>query len=155
MSVKNPFAELLVEARTRKGWSRSQLASETELSYPYISQLETGIRKPSRSAAYRLAAALDVDPISFEATIPRDDGALELQRARRVTAELSAGRPHETVLMAAETTRPPRQPSGNPDDLADQILDLVEEVPAADRLALLATVQQRTMERMLAERESR
>lgn len=70
------FGALLRSARERLGMSRRDLAESTGLSYPYISQLETGYRMPSSPAMRSLANALGlrVDSL-FDAippTAPRD-----------------------------------------------------------------------------------
>ena len=54
------FGDLLRRARGRRGMSRKDLAEATELSYPYISQLETGYRQPSPAAIQNLASALHI-----------------------------------------------------------------------------------------------
>ena len=63
MNVVSTFGRVLAEQRKRRGMSRSQLAESAELSYPYVSQLETGLRKPSRDAAARLSRALGISLI--------------------------------------------------------------------------------------------
>ena len=52
------FGDLLRQARQRLGMSRRDLAEATGLSYPYISQIETGYRMPSSPAVRSLADAL-------------------------------------------------------------------------------------------------
>ena len=54
------FGDLLRRARERRGMSRKDLAVATDLSYPYISQLETGYRQPSPAAIKKLAIALQI-----------------------------------------------------------------------------------------------
>ncbi len=54
------FGDLLRRARERRGMSRRDVAEATELSYPYISQLETGYRQPSPAAIQSLASALHI-----------------------------------------------------------------------------------------------
>jgi transcriptional regulator with XRE-family HTH domain len=54
------FGDLLRRARERRGMTRRDLAAATELSYPYISQLETGYRQPSPAAIQNLASALRI-----------------------------------------------------------------------------------------------
>src|SRR6478752_6796371 len=57
------FGELLKRAREYLGVSRKELAQLTGLSYPYISQLETGYRLPSTAAMQKF---VDVLPISLD-----------------------------------------------------------------------------------------
>ena len=54
------FGDLLREAREDRGMSRRDLAEATNLSYPYISQLETGYRMPSPAAIQTLSRVLGV-----------------------------------------------------------------------------------------------
>ena len=54
------FGELLRRGRERLGMSRRDLVEATGLSYPYISQLETGYRQPSPTAIQKLADALQL-----------------------------------------------------------------------------------------------
>ncbi len=64
------FGEMLRQARERRGMSRRDLAEATGLSYPYISQLETGYRMPSAPAMRTLADALGLRPDSLFDAIP-------------------------------------------------------------------------------------
>ena len=54
------FGDLLRQGRERLGMSRRDLVEATGLSYPYISQLETGYRQPSPTAIQKLADALQL-----------------------------------------------------------------------------------------------
>lgn len=151
-----PFARLLVEHRKRRGMSRSQLAEAAELSYPYISQLETGIRKPSRKASNVLANALGIDVRELEGAIPADaSDSLQLQRAEIFTSERLTS--HHAFEM--DGGRPPvvaMTNSGGQDwtreDILGQMLDLLEEFDSEERLDVLAEVQKRAMRRMLDSR---
>lgn len=59
------FGEAVRRARERRGMSRRDLAESTGLSYPYISQIETGYRMPSTPAMRTLADALGLRPDSL------------------------------------------------------------------------------------------
>ncbi|MGZ5374689.1 MAG: helix-turn-helix domain-containing protein [Aeromicrobium sp.] len=155
-----PFAVLLKLHRERMGWTRADLARESGLSYPYVSQLETGMRKPSRKAALELARALGVDAQVLEGSIPGDDtDYLDLQRARTHTDQVLSGsrppasRPAMAMLrserQAGRTSEPDRE------DLLGDILDLLEEFGVEDRLEVLAEVQKRAMQRILDDRDRR
>lgn len=54
------FGEWLVAQREERHMSRGELATELGISYPYVSQLETGYRKPSTNVIMALRTALDV-----------------------------------------------------------------------------------------------
>ncbi len=157
MNSLSPFARAIVEQRKRRNMSRSQLAERSELSYPYVSQLETGLRKPSRKAADALASALGISVEDLERTIPRnDDDLLQLQEAEMFSEHLTAGSalrmltPPSAARAIRESTAP-----GSRDDLIGDIIDLLEEFDSADRLDVLAEVQKRAMQRMLDEGSSR
>ena len=67
------LAALLKRRRESTGLSRRELADATGLSYPYISQLETGYRLPSSKAMQMLARALLVDPAELFGALPQED----------------------------------------------------------------------------------
>lgn len=142
------FADTLRALRERQGMSRSDLASASGLSYPYVSQLETGLRKPSRKAAAELARALSVHPLDFEATIPAD--ASDPEDVRRSSAEsarvLAGGIAVGTITGAEALSNVHREV------LAGRIADLVAEVPAGERIDLMAEVQRLVLHRLYEHR---
>lgn len=161
MGTESAFGRVLVEYRRARGMSRSQLAELSELSYPYVSQLETGLRKPSRDAARRLADALGIDPLDLEATIPANLKDPEIARANRETRKLLTGVSEVPMAMlsvdafaigSAETPRRRQDDRTGRDDLIGQIVDLLEEFEPAERLDVLAEVQKLAMQRMLDQR---
>ena len=153
-----PFARVIKEQRDRLQMSRSQLADAAELSYPYISQLETGLRKPSRNAARAIAGALGISVEDLERTIPGDaKDAQELRQAEVFSDQLlSRGAAPITPVAAPMVAAGLPQPDGVSarDELIGDMLDLLEEFDAAERLDVLAEVQKRAMRRML-EQQSR
>lgn len=158
MGTVPPFGRVLVEQRKRRGMSRSELADAAELSYPYVSQLETGLRKPSRKAAEQLALALGMDLWELESTIPTDlNDAASIQRAEAKSAAVltrlglsdpAMGAVAATADIQFARVSSPTRPSSR-DDLINQLVDLVEELEPDDRLDALAEVQKLTMKRML------
>ncbi|EFQ84261.1 hypothetical protein HMPREF0063_10977 [Aeromicrobium marinum DSM 15272] len=140
--------------------TRSQLAERSELSYPYVSQIETGLRKPSRKAAAKIAEALGMSPMELEAAIPRDeDDPEEVLQAQRFSDNLIDGVRMGGVassLSAEVSGAPPRRSRlSTREDLICQLVDLVEEFDADHRLDVLAEVQKRAMERIMSERQQR
>ena len=157
MNVVSTFGRVLAEQRKRRGMSRSQLAESAELSYPYVSQLETGLRKPSRDAAARLSRALGISLMDLESTIPTNEserGNRPCQQAIGATPEQSrvGGSPMPASIMALRTQLSDSSSSFDRHDLVGQIVDLLEEFPAEERLDVLGEVQKRAMQRMLDER---
>jgi transcriptional regulator with XRE-family HTH domain len=160
MGAGSSFGRVLTEHRKARGMSRSQLAEAAGLSYPYVSQLETGLRKPSRESARKLAAALAIDPIDLEGAIPASEDEREISRANTVSRQLLTGLGNAPLMDAMSlVTAPMRAPSGatKPDsreDLIGQMVDLLEELEPDQRLDALAEVQKRAMERMIEQRST-
>lgn len=106
------FGDLLRVARERRGISRRELAEATNLSYPYISQLETGYRQPSPGAIRNLADVLELslDEI-FAAIGPRAD-----EPAPREQPNTEAGWiPNKAYgAQAAQGVQPDRLAGGGP-----------------------------------------
>lgn len=152
MSSERSFGRVVVEFRNRRGMTRSQLAERAELSYPYVSQIETGLRKPSRKAAAKLAEALGVSAFDLEAAIPRDDTDDDQNRRASAAADtLISGEPMVLAAMvspALERTSGSWRPSSR-EDLVAQIVDLLEEVDVQERLDVLADVQKLAMRRLI------
>jgi transcriptional regulator with XRE-family HTH domain len=56
------FSKWLVKTREDRDLTRYELAEMVGISYPYVSQLETGYRVPSTAVIMALAKALEVQP---------------------------------------------------------------------------------------------
>lgn len=158
MASLPPFARVIKEQRARQGMSRSQLAEASELSYPYISQLETGLRKPSRNAARAIASALGISVEDLERTIPGDaSDSSDLLRAEQFSDDLLSGRGSAKVsrLSVARTSAAltTDDSSETRDDLIGDIIDILEEFDSSERLDVLAEVQKRAMHRMMEQRD--
>ena len=55
-----PLGQYVEQRRTELGLSRRELSDRAEVSYPYISQIETGDREPALKALSKLSRALEV-----------------------------------------------------------------------------------------------
>ena len=158
METVTTFGRVLAEQRKKRGMSRSQLAEASELSYPYVSQLETGLRKPSRDAAVRLSKALGISLSDLESAIPTNSSPQEIDRANRESERLLSRLETDAPIAAAMAAMPLRaqltdhRGSVDRDDLIGQLVDLLEEFPEGERLDVLAEVQKHTMQRMLDQR---
>ncbi len=147
MEAVTTFGRVLAEQRKKRGMSRSQLAEASELSYPYVSQLETGLRKPSRDAAVRLSRALGISLSDLESAIPTNSSPQEIDRANRESERLLSRLETGAPVVAAMTAMPLRaqltddRGSVDRDDLIGQLVDLLEEFPEGERLDVLAVVQ--------------
>lgn len=159
MATDSAFGRVLSEYRKRRGMTRSQLAERSGLSYPYVSQLETGLRKPSRKAGAQLAAALGIDPLALEAALPSDDASSpSSERSLRVREALLSDRPGalDGVFAsgsAAPTVMSLEEPSSDaPASASDVVHDVVarvEQLEPGERLDALAEVQRRVMQGLL------
>ncbi len=158
--------------RVELGLKRPQLATRAELSYPYLSEIENGMKSPSTKALRQLAAALELSPSELialaeklgeasahEATsvlvdhsreeLPTEPVAVLL--ARRL---LAGGNLANSVMSVGS---PPAPPIGGEGMLERQIQDLVAAVVRAELAAWARTemphLVQAEIERALAERE--
>ena len=63
------LGRFLEHRRGELGLTRRELATRADLSYPYISQLETGDREPALKALHKLAPVLQVRPEELAALL--------------------------------------------------------------------------------------
>ena len=111
-----------VEERRRElGLSRKDVVARSGLSYPYVSQIETGDREPALKALSALAGALEV-------------GVSQL--AERVSGEdWSGGSTQPRAMALASTERPPSE------RVDEKVLYALErrlrDLPPLERLAVL------------------
>lgn len=152
-----PFARVIKSHRARLNMSRSQLAEASELSYPYISQLETGLRKPSRKAAHAIAGALGISVEALERTIPADTSNVEEIRRAEAFSDSLLSAPEAISGSAMSLSSPPErfrrgERAGSREDLIGDLIDILDEFEPAERLDVLADVQKRVMQRMLEQR---
>lgn len=166
------FGDLLREAREDRGMSRRDLAEATGLSYPYISQLETGYRLPSPSAIQTLSRVLRVSLDAIFATITSDEPAAAPRRrispaqtgwvqnrafapapspapaagAAGVGAGSGAGMPPPEasfIHSAAEVPLADTHPwVASSTEAVSVVMDLLLRLPVDDRLHALAQIQQ-------------
>lgn len=72
------------ELRQTRGLTLVRLAAATELSHPFLSQLERGLAQPSLASLRRIALALETSPIELIAAAEQQrgtGGGVEVQRA--------------------------------------------------------------------------
>lgn len=156
------FGNLLRRARERQGMSRRDLAAATELSYPYISQLETGYRQPSPAAIQSLATALRISlDEMFDAMGRRPEEPPPVMSNARWVANssyagggsgLRASAPQDAPRFAPLPAPSSRHRAENlageaevADGVVDEVMDLLSGLPAEHRLAALAKIQDRTV----------
>ncbi|MDQ3104213.1 MAG: helix-turn-helix domain-containing protein [Actinomycetota bacterium] len=152
---KDPRAEELgrrVAARRKElGLSRRDVVAASGLSYPYVSQLETGYRLPSHKSLGRLARALQLDPAELSAAIAYDELALS---APHLTA-LSAHTHSDSVWMVnpdyAGSPTASRTPRVRVNGVVDQVVALVGALPVDGRLDALIRAQRRVLDDIVAQ----
>jgi len=148
--ASSPFGRTVKQWRERQSMSRSELAEASGLSYPYVSQLETGLRKPSRDAARKIAGALNISVEDLERTIPSDPSDREELRMAEANAALILSGGAASIRTTAPSAQGARQSvPGSRDDLIGDMIDLLEEFAPEERLDVLADVQKLAMKRML------
>jgi transcriptional regulator with XRE-family HTH domain len=88
------------QRRHELGLSRRDLADRSEVSYPYVSQIETGDRDPSLKTLRRLADALQTPVESLAALVPGEVWATTAPMADAMMAPLrsSSPPPHEQAV---------------------------------------------------------
>jgi DNA-binding XRE family transcriptional regulator len=173
------FGDLLRRARERRGMSRRDVAEATELSYPYISQLETGYRQPSPAAIQSLASALHISlDEMFEAMGRRP---AEANPAATVAASsgwtpnrnYSAGGSGAGNLWGVSTTPsapaapapgtmaplPRNRTAGDDGAAADgiiaEVMDILAALSPQEQLEAVAEVQARVIQAVIDDRVAR
>jgi transcriptional regulator with XRE-family HTH domain len=151
------FGRRLKARREELGLSRRDLVEASGLSYPYVSQLETGYRLPSHSALAALAQALELSPSELSASIPYEEalassdlGSPRKPRAARSRAGWYSN-PQYEVAGAALAVPAAGPPTPNPREVAQQIADLVGQLPTEQRLDVINAAQRRVLEQLIVE----
>ena len=152
------FGRRIKGRREELGMSRRDLVVASGLSYPYVSQLETGYRLPSHKALAALAEALELPPNELSASIPYEQALassdLRASRKPRLSSAPSAagaawyGNPEFAVGAARDVGMSVSQ---KPNRVAQQIVDLVGGLPRDQRLDALNLAQREVIERLVTE----
>ena len=119
------LGRFLEHRRRELGLSRRDLADQSGLSYPYISQLETGDREPALKAMRALAPVLDVRPEELAALVAGGDWA--------TTGSSS----YESSPLMSLSSRPSSDAPYNRDKVLLSLERRLREVPPLERIALL------------------
>jgi transcriptional regulator with XRE-family HTH domain len=104
------------QLRQRRGLTLVRLAEATDLSHPFLSQLERGLAQPSLSSLRRIAIALETSPIELIAAADAPDGdAVAVEVHRRGESTLEAVFASGSARMLANGARPlhPLEVSGD------------------------------------------
>lgn len=90
--------------RTELSLTRREVAERSGLSYPYVSQIETGEREPSLKGLGRLAVALDVPVERLAGLLSGEDWTSDTSPLMSLTssAPTSDQRRYDKLLMSLE-----------------------------------------------------
>jgi transcriptional regulator with XRE-family HTH domain len=155
------FGAVLKARREARGLTRRDLVDASGLSYPYISQLETGSRLPSHKSLARLARALHVEPTELSAAITFDEESMSRPRGDQVLgvaaeAHASAGWQSNPDFLRSRVAGSSASASDpDPDTIVGQLVDLISSLPADDRLDALGRAQRLVMDELVVERVRR
>jgi transcriptional regulator with XRE-family HTH domain len=139
------LGRLIMSRRQTLGLRRRDLVDLTGLSYPYVSQIETGYRLPSDRAVRDLAAALQLDTADLFAAVPE-----ERRSASAQTSPPSAPAgwfTNPAHLVASSHSSPARRMTSA--EVVAAVVALLEQLAPEDRLDALAQVQRATVEGLL------
>jgi transcriptional regulator with XRE-family HTH domain len=153
------FGRRLKARREELGLSRRDLVEASGLSYPYVSQLETGYRLPSHSALAALAQALELSPSELSASIPYEEalassdlGSPRKPRAARSREGWYSNPQYEVTGAALAVPAAAGPPTPDPRRVAQQVADLIGQLPTEQRLDALNLAQRGVVERLLDDR---
>lgn len=99
------LGRLVEQRRHELGLSRRDLANGSEVSYPYVSQIETGDRDPSLRTMRKLAEVLELPVEQMASMIAPDrlvSRTLVSTRARRISYDDSIDLYRDKVLPSVE-----------------------------------------------------
>jgi transcriptional regulator with XRE-family HTH domain len=146
------FGRRIKARRERLGLSRRDVVEASGLSYPYVSQLETGYRLPSHKALAALAEALELDPGELSASIPYEEALASSDLGARKTRSVRSregwyGNPQYAGASVA-ADMPPAPDSRR---IARQVAELIGSLPTDERLDALNRAQHQVIEDLVAE----
>ena len=119
------LGRFLEHRRHELGLSRRELADRSGLSYPYISQLETGDREPALKAMRALAPVLDVRPEELAALVAGGDWAT------------TGGSTYESAPVMSLSRPSSDGATYNRDKVLLSLERRLRDVPPLERIALL------------------
>lgn len=128
--------------RLELGLSRRDVAYRSELSYPYVSQLETGDREPALKAMRALAPVLEIRVEDLAALVAGGDWSAA---AAPMLSRMAAPRP---ASLAADS-RPV-----NRDKVLLSLERRLRDVPPLERIALLNEMITHTVDELSSPRST-
>jgi transcriptional regulator with XRE-family HTH domain len=94
------------QLRKVRGLTLVQLATATELSHPFLSQLERGLAQPSLGSLRRIAVALETSPIELIAASEEPLGSTDIELRRAGSGAVPEGFAAGTARMLTHGARP-------------------------------------------------
>ncbi len=95
------------QLRKARGLTLVQLAAATDLSHPFLSQLERGLAQPSLGSLRRIAVALETSPIELIAAAEEPfEGATDVEMQRSGTGAVPEGFSAGSARMLVHGDRP-------------------------------------------------
>jgi transcriptional regulator with XRE-family HTH domain len=166
------LGELLRTRRQELGMSRRELVAATGLSYPYVSQLETGYRLPSSTALRDLAGALQMSTDELVSVMPAERSGSGPTApgtgSGRVARSSGSGRPapksgwinnpaYARARSAAPSAAPlpTRSPRRRPNAAVEEAVDILSSLPPDERLDALSKVQRALLAGLVDEEDRR
>jgi transcriptional regulator with XRE-family HTH domain len=157
------FGRVLKARREALGLTRRGLVDASGLSYPYVSQLETGSRLPSHRSLARLARALQLEPADLAAAITFDEESMPRPQPDRMQPLLAHEMPPPGVGSSGWQSNPAflrslvvgssaSRQRPDPDVIVAQLVDLISSLPPGDRLDALGRAQRQVVDELVEER---
>lgn len=141
MAMGRELGRFLEHRRRELGLSRRDLSDQSGLSYPYISQLETGDREPALKAMRALAPVLEVRPEELAALVAGGEWATSGTSSYASAPDRAVG-----SLASVE------MPTYNKDKVLLSLERRLRDVPPLERIALLNQMIAATVEELAQER---
>lgn len=139
------FGRRLKARRHELGMSRRDVVEASGLSYPYVSQLESGYRLPSHKSVAMLASALELEPSELSAALPYPDvGSGPRSASGRADDPWRSNPSYRTA-----STSSGREPS--PRRVADEVARLIATLPRDQRLDALSGAQRQVLDALVVE----
>ena len=154
------LARLIQNRRHQLGISRQELAEQTGIPYSTLAQVETAYRGVSPSRLGVIARALGLDPKELYDVLAGDamltSSAPSVDRAVSTRRQAAGWHPNRTYVAAsppapqvtADAMAMADEPAPDP---VDQVVELLSELPADQRLDALGRVQARLLSGLVDE----
>jgi transcriptional regulator with XRE-family HTH domain len=144
LAVGRELGRFLEHRRHELGLTRRQVADASGLSYPYVSQLETGDREPALKAIRSLAPVLDV-PVEELASLVAGGDWATVSGSSFEPSVVYADRSRSYADASSPSAAPP---SYNRDKVLLSLERRLREVPPLERIGVLNELISQTVEEL-------